>query len=408
MNILFLTQVLPWPLDAGPKTRAYFVLRSLAERHQVTLLSFVRSTDTLHALDHLHSFCADVQTVPMVRSKLRDAAFLARSLLGATPFVIARDSVPLMKERIRSLCQAQQFDVVHADQLWMAPYAELARTASQTPPALVLDQHNATYRIFERLAEGESNPLRRILFALEARKLARFEVESCRRFDRVVWVTAEDVAEMGRAARAGPIPNSGVIPICIDAQAEAPIARADAGKRITFLGGLHYPPNAQGILWFAREIMPRVLEVAPDAVLTVIGKQPPADLHACGIPDANLDVTGFVADPTPWLAETAVFLVPLLAGGGMRVKILDGWRWGLPMVSTTVGAEGISFRPGKELLIADTPADFAAAVLRLLASPSEAAELGTAGRRWVEEHYHWRTVYQRWIELYANLERGAA
>lgn len=407
MNLLFLTQVLPWPLDAGPKTRAYFVLRKLAAAHNVTLLSFVRATDTPAAVEHLRSVCAAVHTVPMVRSRLRDVGFLARSLAGSTPFVIARDFVPAMAEVIRSLCAGQQFDAVHADQLWMAPYAELAAGASARRPALVLDQHNATYRIFERLAESETNVLLRPLYALEARKLARFEIDICRRFDRVVWVTAEDVDEMRRAARGGPVPSAGVIPICIDAEAEAPIPRSEPALRVTFLGGLHYPPNAQGILWFAREVMPPVLQRVPDALLTVIGKQPPAGLGS-NLPAANLEVTGFVADPAPWLAQTGAFVVPLLAGGGMRVKILDGWRWGLPIVSTTVGAEGINYCAGENILIADEPAALADAVVRLLTEPDFAAAVAAAGRRWVEEHYHWRTVYGRWLDLYAKLEGSRA
>ncbi len=411
-SILFLTQVLPWPLDAGPKTRAYFVLRALAEQYDVTLLSFVRGTDTPEAIAHLEGICHAVHTVPMVRSRLRDGAFLAQSLLGRTPFVIQRDRVAAMEQAIKQLLRAHAengapFDAVHADQLWMAPYALQARTIAQRDggplPLLVLDQHNATYRIFARLAEGERNVARRALYALEAAKLARFEVESCRRFDRVVWVTQEDVAEMARVASPdAPVPVSAIIPICVDAFDAPPIAPRVPARRITFLGGLHYPPNAQGVLWFARNVMPLVLAQVPDARLTVIGKQPPAELAQCNLPAANLEATGYVDDPTPWLAETAAFIVPLLAGGGMRVKIIDGWRWGLPIVSTTVGAEGIEYTPDEQLLRADSPADFADAVIALLNDEVRRRSLAAAGRAWVEKHYHWRTVYAAWVDLYAN------
>lgn len=342
----------------------------------------------------------------------------AQSLVGRTPFVIQRDRVPAMEEAIARLMQPQAdqgapFDAIHADQLWMAPYALYARTvaqeSSQPPPHLVLDQHNATYRIFARLAESERHPARRALYALEAHKLARFELATCRRFDSVVWVTHEDVAEMARVAPSGvQVPVTAVIPICVDATAEPPIAHHPPARRITFLGGLHYPPNTQGVLWFARAVMPLVLAQVPDAVLTVIGKQPPAELAQCAIPPANLETTGYVEDPTPWLAETAAFIVPLLAGGGMRVKIIDGWRWGLPIVSTTVGAEGIDYTPDEHLLRADTPADFAAAVVTLLRDEPRRATLAAAGRAWVEAHYHWQTVYARWLALYAHAPAAAA
>lgn len=298
MNILFLTQVLPFPLDAGPKARAYYVLRALAQRHEVTLLSFVRSTDTAAAVDHLHSFCADVRTAPMTRSSFRDAGYLLRSLVFSRPFIIERDASVDMNRAIDALAQADvPFDAVHADQLWMAPYALRFCTIAGRKvrrPLSVLDQHNAVFMIPQRMADGERNPFKRALMMLEARKLATFEVNTCRAFDRVTWVTQEDFdAVQAQAARVGvQVPNDGVLPICGDPEAIAPIARSPSGRRVTFLGGLHYPPNAQGIAWFAREIFPQVLRVVPDAILTVIGKQPPPELAMLGIPSRNLEVTG--------------------------------------------------------------------------------------------------------------------
>lgn len=411
MRILLLTQVLPYPLDAGPKTRAYYVMRALALTHEVTLLSFVRPSDSPEAVAHLRSLCAQVETVPITRSRVRDGWFLARSLMGRTPFVIARDHVPAMHERIRSLVQSGPFDAVHADQLWMAPYALAARDLhpAGARPCIVLDQHNATWRIFDRLAVAEPNPAKRYLLTLESRKLARYEAEICRRFDAVVWVTQEDVSEM--AAVSGGIeqvPNSGVIPICNDAAGEPPVTPSAHPRRVTFLGGLHYPPNAQGILWFAANVFPRILERVPDARLTVIGRQPPDALARLGIPEDNLDIPGFVDDPLPYLQDTAAFVVPLLAGGGMRVKIVDGWRWGLPIVSTTVGAEGIRYEAEKHLLLADEPDSFADAVVRLLCDPALRQSLGETGRLWVEQQYDWRAVYGRWEDVYRQACAGHA
>ncbi len=405
MNILFLTQVLPFPLDAGPKARAYYVLRALAQRHEVTLLSFVRSTDTPSALEHLRTFCADVRTVQMTRSRLRDAGYMLKSLAFSRPFIIERDASADMNRAIDALAETDiPFDVVHADQLWMAPYAlRFCATASQRRrPLSVLDQHNAVFMILQRMAEGERNPFKRALMSLEARKLAVFEVKTCRAFDRVTWVTQEDFdAVQTQAARVGvQIPSDGVLPICGDPEAIAPIVRSKNGRRVTFLGGLHYPPNAQGIVWFAREIFPQVLRAVPDAILTVIGKQPPSELATLGIPSLNLEVTGYVDDPTPYLAETAVFIVPLLAGGGMRVKIIDGWTWGVPIVSTTVGAEGVAAEHGVNLLLADDPSAFARAVIDLFVEPTLNQRIATGGRSTVLERYNWRAIYRDWERIY--------
>ncbi len=403
MRILFLTQVLSYPLDAGPKIRAYYVLRHLARQHDVTLVSFVRPTDTPEAVAHLKSFCRAVYTVPIKRSRLKDGAYLAKSLITGQPFIIERDWTAAMADQLKQLIgSGTKFDAIHADQLWMAPYALWARKlANGSRPTITLDQHNAVYMIPLRMAQGETNPAKRLLFQLEARKLVKYEVETCQKFDHVAWVTREDYAALQQCAANTPMPNSGVIPICGDPGAEPVIKRKTDARRITFLGGLHYPPNAQGILWFAEKVFPQILAQYPNAILTVMGKQPPPELTNLGIPAANLAITGYVDDPKPYLAETAVYIVPLLAGGGMRVKIVDGWTWGLPIVSTTVGAEGIDARAGETMLIADTPADFAQATLRLLQNPAEADRLALAGRNWVMEHYNWARTYQLWDKIYS-------
>jgi len=412
MKILFLTQVLPYPLDAGPKVRAYYVLRALAARHEVTLLSFVRATDTPAALDHLRSFCASVKTVAMTRSALKDAGFLVQSLLRKRPFIIERDLSAEMNRVIDELAQTHPpFDAVHADQLWMAPYAlRFCAVAAQrgARPRCVMDQHNAVFMIPQRLADAERNPLKRALMMLEAHKLATFEVKTCRAFDHVTWVTQEDFdAVQAQATLAGvQIPNDGVLPICGDPESVAPIALREGARRVTFLGGLHYPPNAQGVLWFAREMFPQILTAAPDAILTVIGKQPPPELGTLGIPPRNLEVTGYVDDPTCYLAETGAFIVPLLAGGGMRVKIIDGWTWGLPIVSTSIGAEGVAAAHGVNLLLADEPDGFARSVIDLLTDPVLNRAIAAGGRSTVLERYNWRVVYQDWERIYQSPARN--
>jgi glycosyltransferase involved in cell wall biosynthesis len=398
-----LTQVFPYPLDAGPKIRAYYVLHHLARSHDVTLVSFVRPSDTPEAVAHLREICQTVHTVPIVRSRLKDGLYFAKSLVTAQPFIITRDWTAAMAQQIGNLMdQGPAFDLIHADQLWMAPYALWARQKARgAQPRIVLDQHNAVFMIPQRMAESEHQPLKRYALTLEARKLLEYELETCRRFDDVVWVTREDHdALQSRAQPANPVPNSAVIPICANPEAVAPIRRRSTGVRVTFLAGLHYPPNAQGILWFAEQVFPQVLAQQPDAVLTVIGKQPPAALTTLGIPPANLELLGYVNDPTPYLAETAAFIVPLLAGGGMRVKIIDGWTWGLPIVSTTIGAEGINIRKDENILIADTPTAFAQATLRLLQERTTADQIAQAGRAWVLRHYNWCTTYRQWDAIY--------
>lgn len=404
MRILFLSQVLPYPLDAGPKMRSYFVLRHLVKHHQVTLLTFIRDTDTPENIAHLAELCHAVHTVPMRRAPLREVTSLLKSLATQKPFLITRDDIPEMKAKIGQLLNSQAFDAIHADQLWMAQYALEGQTASPKPK-LILDQHNAVYLIPQRLAEEESNPLKRMILARETGLLKSYETDVCNRFDHVVWVTEEDrraVAALSpKATEANNNPPSTVIPICGDPSGVNPVTPTPDRRRITFLGGLHWPPNAQGIVWFAKEVFPLIRKAAPEAILTVIGKSPPPELDTEGI-----EVTGYVDDLMPYLAQTAAFIVPLHAGGGMRVKIIDAWSWGLPIISTTIGAEGIDISPPKDILIADSAADFAEAVLRVLNNPDLARNLGNAGRETVLEKYNWKTVYSKWEAIYGGETAG--
>jgi polysaccharide biosynthesis protein PslH len=405
MRILFLSQVVPFPPDAGPKVRIYHVLQYLARAgHEITLVAFRRQGDSSESIAHLGTICHEVHTILMKRSRLKDAWCLARSLLTARPFLIDRDSVTAMHRLLKRLMAQQAFDAIHADQLWMAQYALVAAKihSVDSSPTTILDQHNAVYRIPERMVNDAKNPLMRAFLRWESRKLARYEIGVCRRFDHVVWVTDEDRQALAAATNGQQSDLAGhTIPITVDPEDKPIIARAESARRVTFMGGLHWPPNASGVIWFINEVWPSIHEAMPEAILTIIGKDPPATLTAqAGL--SNVEVTGYIPDPLPYLAETAVFIVPLHSGGGMRVKILDAWSWGLPVVSTTIGAEGLHYRDEENLLVADEPARFSLAVQRLLSESDLADRLTMAGRQTIERCYDWRQVYQAWDQIYSR------
>ncbi len=388
MNILFLSQVLPFPLDAGPKTRSYYVLRYLSQRHDVTLLTFVRVSDKAASVAHLETFCRAVHTVPMHRTTIKDLLQLTRSFSSGEPFLIVRDQIPAYRQKMAELVRNGNFDVIHADQLWMAQYA----LPHQHRCKIILDQHNAVHLVPKRLADGEANPVKRQILKREAKLMKRYEIDICQQFDQTVWVTKEDKATMP-ASSVDP-----VIPICADPSQIQPYSVKNDSKNITFLGGLHWPPNAQGILWFANDVFPLVRKKIPDATLTVIGKNPPPELQGAGI-----RAIGYAPTLTSYLEDTAVFVVPLLAGGGMRVKILDAWQWGLPIVSTDIGAEGIDATHNHDALLANTPAEFAQATLQLLKNPKLREKLRRNGRKTVSQKYDWRKIYPAWEDVYQKM-----
>jgi glycosyltransferase involved in cell wall biosynthesis len=170
---------------------------------------------------------------------------------------------------------------------------------------------------------------------------------------------------------------------------------------------MHWPPNAEGVAWFAREALPALLARQPQARFLAVGKNPPAGLGA-GLPEGAVEAPGYVDETEPYWRQSRVFVVPLLAGGGMRVKILDAWARGVPVVSTTVGAEGLTYSPGEDILIADEGPAFAEAAAQVLADDDLARRLAVGGRRTVETHYAWWRVYAAWDAVYAEEERQRA
>lgn len=418
LRILLLTQVLPYPLDAGPKVRAYYMLRHLSRQHRVTLVSFVRPDDRAAYVEHLREIAAEVHTVPIRRSTLRNVWAGAKGLLTGLPAAIVRDEMAEMAGLLRRLAAETPFDVVHADQLSMASWGLLAAAASPQRPKTLLDEHNAIYKLTERIAAEATGP-QRLIARREARAFRRYEAAALAAYDAVLTVTDEDrrllldlFPEPERTRQAAKFTT---VPICVDPAATLPVRRSPspvsplavtpstiAPSTILHLGTMFWPPNVTGVLWFAREVLPRVWARVPEARFVVVGKNPPAEVRGLSA-DPRVQVTGYVPDPRPYLEAVDVFIVPLFSGSGMRVKILDGWLWGLPIVSTPIGAEGIEVRDGENILVAADASAFADAVVRLLTDPDLNRRLRAEGRRWVEARYAWRTVYRQVDVVYDRL-----
>jgi glycosyltransferase involved in cell wall biosynthesis len=392
VKVLLLTQVLPYRPDSGPKVKTWNVLKYLAQHHEVTLASFVRG-DQADDVRHLQRYCQAVHTVPMQRGAVRDAWYMARSLLTGQPFLMIRDDRRAMRRLVDQLARKGHFDVAHADQLNMAQYA------ARVPGAFkVFDAHNALWLLYKRLGQTMGPGLRKWLLGRDWRLLKEYEARICCQFDAVLAVSQEDKTALGEAARQEL--DIHVIPIAIDTDEVKVIERQPDPSHILHIGTMYWPPNIDGVLWFAHEVYPLIRQQRPDVHFDIVGARPPQEIVALGRDSIGINVTGYVADPTPYLQRSALMVVPLRAGGGMRVKILNAMAQGIPIVSTTLGCEGIEVVPGENILIADTPVDFAAAVLRLLEDPAQAACLGAAGRRLIEQTYDYRVACQPLEEIY--------
>ncbi|MFN8625138.1 MAG: glycosyltransferase family 4 protein [Candidatus Binatia bacterium] len=393
-RVLLLTQVLPYPPDSGPKVKTWNVLKCLSTEYEVTLVSFVRDNQA-EAVRRLREHCRAVHTVPIRRSVASDLRHLAYSLGTRKPFLIVRDDQPAMRAMVDRVAGEGRFDIVHADQLNMAQYA--ARIGGART---ILDAHNALWLVYKRLAAIMPPGPMKTLLQREWRLLRNYEADVCRAADLVLTVSEED-----RAALEGvgaPASRLCTLPIAIDTDEVSPVARRSSANHVLHIGTMHWPPNSDGVCWFATQVYPRIRAERADVAFDVVGARPPRRVRALAARGNGIAVTGYVDDPTPYLERAAALLVPLRAGGGMRVKILNALAQELPVVTTSIGCGGIAVEDGKHVLVADSPGDFASAVLRLLRDPQLAADLGRNGRHLVETRYDYRTIRTRLLEIYSR------
>jgi glycosyltransferase involved in cell wall biosynthesis len=396
MNVLMLTQVLPYPPDSGPKIKTYNVIKYLAKRHRLTLVSFVRG-DQSEAVHRLEQYCQVVHTIPMKRSAVRDGIAVARSLLTGRPWMMVRDERKAMHTLINWLTTEQRFDLIHADQLNMAQYARHVDSAFK-----VLDAHNALWLLYKRLWETMPRGPRQMFLGRDWRLLKTYEGQMVRQFDAVLAVSEEDKIALLEAS--GQQREIAVVPIAIDTDEVTILKRQPQPNHIMHIGTMYWPPNIDAVTWFINEIYPLIRQRRPDVQFDVIGSRPPSELMALNNDGQGINVLGYVDDPTPYQQRAAVMVVPLRAGGGMRVKILNALAEGIPIVSTVLGCEGIDLTPGRDILVGNTPEVFASQVLRVLDDLGLGQELADRGRRLVEEKYDYRTACCPLDDVYAGAQ----
>jgi polysaccharide biosynthesis protein PslH len=389
MRILWLKTELLHPVDKGGKIRTYHVLRGLCSRMQVTYLCLDDGRAAADARTRAAEYCHRLVTVPFdpaPKGSLRFYADLARNLFSPLPYAVSRWRSRDLAQRIRE--HAAEADLVVCD--FLAPSVNVPADLGRP---LLLFQHNVEALIWRRHAEVSRSPLRRVYMREQWRRMERFEGRECRRYDRVLAVSDADRDLMQDAYGAIGVQ---VVPTGVDLDFFTPDPSAARDPhRIVFTGSMDWMPNQDGIEFFLDRVFPRILGRVPDATLDIVGRSPPAWLTARAAREDAVQVTGYVHDIRPWLQRAAVAVVPLRVGGGTRLKIYEALAMETPVVSTTVGAEGLPLQDGEELLLADEPALFADAVARILEDPDRRRELGCRAAARVRSEFGWDSVAQK-------------
>ena len=391
LRVLFITEYLPWPLHSGGRIRTYHILRQVALRHEVTLVTQEPPGDTdgeerMRALvSRFYSVALKPQ--PFIRKTLA-ATF---SLASPRPYISGYSHYRSALSRlIRTLTSRECFDIVHLDHLDAAVY--LQDCLSQ--PVIYLDEHNYETRLLQSAHAKTSKILLRWYLGSQQRKLTRFESHILRAVHAVGVVSTHDAAMVSAVA---PETALEVIPNGVDL-AFFDIPRQPVPYRVVIVGSLDWLPNIEGVMWFLDNVWPVVRTARPEATLHIVGRNPPNVLlqRSC----QPVTVAGSVPDVRDYVTSASAFVVPLFAGGGTRLKVLEAMAMRVPIVSTSTGVEGINCVYGKHILVAEDAKDFAHKLLALLDNPELGARLATAGRFLVEQHYGWDAIGERLDDFY--------
>ncbi len=404
MDILLLTPQLPYPPRQGTTMRNFGLIHYLAQRHRLDLITFLAPGETLAADNPLHALCHHIVALPQPQRTL--AARLRDTLTSPYPDMALRLEDPAMHQAVQRALAAHPYDILQIEGIELAQYARHAPRSAR----VIFDDHNCEYLLQQRAALADLRTPRRWHAAayslVQSQKLRRYETAACRAADAVIAVSEPDRAALTRIAPGAPIQ---VIPNAIDLESYAQTRHApapDAPFTLLFTGKMDYRPNVDAMIWLGREVLPHLLAHTPDLRCQIVGLNPHPRLDTLrAMP--QVEITGGVPDVRPYLAAAHAYVIPMRVGGGTRFKALEAMACAKPIVSTSLGVEGISVQSGQELLMADTPDQFVKAIQTLIQDHAQggalAARLGAAAQRFVAAHYTWDKILPHLEQLYAAL-----
>ena len=399
MKILWVNNLFLHPTTKGGQIRTLEMLKWLRQWHEIHYVAY-DNPRTPEGLRRAGEYSARAYGCPFrITRRFTPAFFLevARNLASPLPSLIDRRRSPEMRALLEKLLSEEDFDALVCDFL----------TPSINTPRLedwVLFQHNVETMIFRRYAATANDPVRRWYFHNQAERLFRYEREVCRKVRRVVAVSETDAETMRREFG---VPEVSVVPTGVNlehfSRREQPAAAAD----LVFVGSMDWLPNIDGMTYFANDILPRIRQRQPDCTVAVVGRDPVPAMRELANRDGRILVTGTVADVRPYLWGAKVSIVPLRIGGGTRLKIFESMAARTPVVSTSIGAEGLPVQSGENIQLADTPQAFADRCLELLESAPERDRLSEAAWRLVAERFSWEKIARQFEQFLRPAGSGA-
>lgn len=381
-RILMVTPYLPDPPHWGSAIRVRELVRELSKRHRVSLLTYQQpwQDENVRAVE---AFCESVHTVPASWPDSSDRTGRLRSLASIEPYAVRRLTSAAIQQKLDGLLTAGDYELVQVESSFLCGL-NLSRA-----PATILDEHNIEYELLERTMRVERAVPRKLFNLVEFAKVRHTERQAWKQFDGCVATSDRELAQIASVVPGKPVAT---VPNGVDLARFAP-QHGFATSGLVFTGLMSYRPNIDAVTYFVREILPLIHRVRPAEIFTIVGWGLTDEVRALLGP--RVVATASVPDVRPYLARASAVVAPIRMGSGTRLKVLEALAMARPLVSTSIACEGLELEPGSHLLVADDPAHFAAAVIRVLEDKALADRLGAVGRQAVESRYGWEASAAR-------------
>ncbi len=394
LHVLQFAPRVPWPLDTGAKLRNYHLARTLSAKFRMTLLAF-SERDT-------HS--SELKTVyERIEMVMRNASYsfgkVLRGAMGSMPLPLLNYTTEEMKQALASLLNAQEFDLIQVESIHLMNYLPTIRAARKRP-LVVCDWHNVESELMRQYSERAENFARRAYANRTARLMNEAEKRALDQFDAHIVVSKEDAERLGQMNSSAQV---FVIENGVDSAYYADLrSEPNTWNRIVFVGSMDYHANIDAAINFARNVWPIVHGKKPELIFTIVGRDPSLAVRELSS-IAGVEVTGSVEDVRPYYREAIAAVVPLRVGGGSRLKILEAMAAGVPVVSTTLGAEGLKVMHGENILLADDDRDLAETITAIVGDETFRSRIIAAARALITERYDWSKPGASLANSYSNL-----
>ena len=391
MKVLYLIPYSPANPVFGGALRIYHLLAHLCKYHDVTVAGFSTPDEELELIKQFPKLAGKTHCVDYPYSDKSTRWSLIKSLFTSHSNWHQLTRSKQFQKKLDELLSAESFDVIQSE------FPVMAMFHYNSPAVKIIDSHNVEYDNFKRMAKVK-NPFKKLFYHLEAYKFYKEETAACSQQDALLVTSERDISIFNQTVPGVP---KYLIPNGVDTTYFQPFETHPIPNSMVFVGMMKYVPNYDGISWFLDEIFPKILKKVPDATITIVGKNPPKSIS--GRANKNIIVTGFVEDTRPYIEKSAIYVVPLRMGGGTRLKIMEALAVKKPIITTSVGCEGIEVVNDESILIADQPDEFAARVIELFQNPKQAADLTAKGYELVNNLYKWESIGRQMDIAYEEL-----